>query len=111
MVRFKNRYIVVEVLVDDEQLAVMPSLAGMLSAALRQSAAANFGDLGVADAGAGALAVKYCSPYTHLAILRVSRDRLRDVWAAATLVPQLRPGLRCCLRVVHVGGEPDWRAD
>jgi RNase P/RNase MRP subunit POP5 len=47
--------------------------------------------------------VKYFSPATKLAIVRVSRQSHRTVWAALTFVRQLK-GVECCIRVLHVGG-------
>jgi ribonuclease P/MRP protein subunit POP5 len=49
--------------------------------------------------------VKYFSPATSTAIIRVSRDHYRLVWAALTFTSQLpKIGQPCVLQVVRVSG-------
>ena len=47
--------------------------------------------------------VKYYSPYTNVAILRVSRDHFRHVWTALTFMTNIK-SRPCIIRVLHVGG-------
>lgn len=77
MVRFKNRYVLVELIWKDERLD--ESLTeGAILAVLRESMATNFGDHGAGIASAS-LQVKYYNPLTSLCIVRCSRDQLKEV--------------------------------
>ncbi|KAH9948600.1 hypothetical protein B0H21DRAFT_777817 [Amylocystis lapponica] len=105
MVRFKNRWILIEFL--PCTLPPSPDAAAELSSkdvwgALKQSVIANFGDTGWGAVGAS-LNVKYFSPRTNVCILRVARDQHRIAWAAATLLSAI-DGRRCVPHVVHVSG-------
>ena len=77
MVRFKNRYVLVELIWKDGRLDDTFSEA-KLQAVLRNSMAINFGDYGV-GIGSTSLQVKYLNPLTNVAIVRCSRDQLQEV--------------------------------
>ncbi|ETW82624.1 RNase P [Heterobasidion irregulare TC 32-1] len=106
MVRFKNRWILVEFLPapgDPEPTRGAVELTGKhVWAALRQSVIAHFGDTGWGAVGAS-LSVKYFSPTTNLCIVRVAREPYRIAWAAATLLSSIE-GRPCIPNVVHVSG-------
>ncbi|GAB7346764.1 hypothetical protein MBLNU459_g1867t1 [Dothideomycetes sp. NU459] len=72
---------------------------------LREGVAELFGDYGAAMI-ASSLVVKYLSPATSTAIVRVSRSHYRLVWTALTFVTKLpRPiEQRCVVQVVRVSG-------
>ena len=104
--RFKNRYLLVEVLLMDHDGnavrkydAVTPQAIGE---AVRREIALNFGELGTARC-TSSLNVKYYHAATGLVILRCARETARDVWCSVTSVSSLArtPAL---LRVVHSAG-------
>jgi len=95
MVRFKNRWLLVE---------FIPAASSPLSApdntlsskdifnALKQSVLLNFGDVGWGEVGAS-LAVKYFSPMTNLCIVRVARGTATSTaWAALVLLDRVGGG-------------------
>lgn len=47
--------------------------------------------------------MKYFSPATSTGIVRVGREQYRLVWAALTMIKEIR-GRPCVIRVVHVSG-------
>ncbi|KAG2359364.1 hypothetical protein BDR07DRAFT_1452406 [Suillus spraguei] len=85
MVRFKNRWLLVEFIdtstVDafagQEPLSTRSLDGRLIYNALRDSVVTNFGDTGW---------VKYFSPTTNLCIIRVARDHHRIAWGAVTLL-------------------------
>ncbi|KAJ3108754.1 hypothetical protein HDU97_000154 [Phlyctochytrium planicorne] len=99
--RFKNRYLLVEIIFADSQ--ILESLhPGNIINTIRDSVEVNFGDVGVGSISQS-FSVKYFSPYTSVAIVRVARDHVKLLWAAISFVSQIK-GRKCLLRVVHVGG-------
>lgn len=101
MVRFKNRYLLLEVhwadgMVDEN----LPHTA--LANALRDAISLTFGDFGSAAAGRS-VDVKYWNSTTSLAIVRCTRSHYRMVWAGASFVTKI--GQRhCAICARHVGG-------
>lgn len=113
MVRFKNRYLLISLdsppapLVstpapvyegNGKVLAHPPPLppplargidARALSHAVRDAIGAHFGPVAAATM-ASAVAIKYVCPGLRLALLRVSRDDVRRVWAAVALITAIR---------------------
>ncbi|CAG8459933.1 14473_t:CDS:2 [Ambispora leptoticha] len=115
MVRIKNRWILFEVIFEDNKMPPPPSLpprhqedeqkqipSGEIHHALRDSICLNLGDFGMGCV-IGSLNVKYFSPFTNNGILRVSRDHYRLIWGALTFINEIR-GRRCLVHVLHVGG-------
>ncbi|KAL1919116.1 uncharacterized protein VTP21DRAFT_2498 [Calcarisporiella thermophila] len=115
MVRFKNRWILFEVIwekslvdstVDGKYLPaaqgdfVLSSrdLIGMIKDAVLH----NFGDYGQGCVQSS-LSIKYFSAHTNIGILRVSRDHFRMAWGALTFIKQIC-GRQCMIRVIHNGG-------
>lgn len=106
MVRFKNRYLVVELYTIDpkrgiidfsatEPIPTTQSMAGLL----RSQLATNFGQHGAALAGQS-LSLKYCNALTGTLIIRAAREQLSTVWASITFAGGERMGLK----VVKVTG-------
>ena len=109
MVRFKNRYLLVEVDPCFEGAAAGSMPAGSFSpsaiaALLRDSLETNFGITAAAKAQQ-AFSVKYANAGTRMVILRTARDMLEEVWASLCLLSTLSSGGdRWRWRVVQVAG-------
>ncbi|KAF2771419.1 hypothetical protein EJ03DRAFT_255202, partial [Teratosphaeria nubilosa] len=129
MVRIKHRYLLVNILYPDAKtsnvklapqsangqdipytlLFRQPSSDGLtpqiLLKLIRSNVADLFGDYGSGKV-AGSLQIKYFSPATSTAIVRVSRDHYRLVWAALTFANALPQPLSqdCVFQVVRVSG-------
>ncbi|KAF9230966.1 hypothetical protein BU15DRAFT_91013 [Melanogaster broomeanus] len=111
MVRFKNRWLLVEfisVSSSDRSSSLSshhtpPSFdAKHIYTALRESILSNFGDTGWGAVGSS-LTVKYFSPTTNLCIIRTARDQHTLAWGAVTLLSSIN-GSRVIPHVVHVSG-------
>ncbi|KAK1375327.1 Ribonuclease P/MRP protein subunit POP5 [Heracleum sosnowskyi] len=89
MVRFKNRYFVMEVFLDPNKDlgADDPIIITHLnvSKAIKESILANFGECGLASS-IGSLQVKYVNPITKVCIIRTSKEDYQKVWSAITMV-------------------------
>ncbi|KAI9454797.1 Rpp14/Pop5 family-domain-containing protein [Russula earlei] len=117
MVRFKNRWLLVEFIpivssASDRAIATTQSqeeISGKdVFNALKQSVLLHFGDIGWGEVGAS-LAVKYFSPATNLCILRVARGPATSTaWAALVLLDRVRAGdgegRKVVPHVIHVSG-------
>jgi len=126
MVRFKNRWILVEFIPIATSTALSTSGHGHATThspqspevisgkdvftALKQSILLHFGDVGWGEVGAS-LAVKYFSPATNLCILRVARGSATNTtWAALVLLNRVGPGAgngegrKVVPHVIHVSG-------
>ncbi|TFK82189.1 hypothetical protein K466DRAFT_530751 [Polyporus arcularius HHB13444] len=108
MVRFKNRWLLVELLPIP---APLPSQTArtqeditnkQIWAALKQSVITHFGDTGWGAVGSS-LTIKYFSPRTNLCIIRVARDPHKLAWASVTLMTTI-DGRKFIPHVVHVSG-------
>mmetsp|Transcript_26598 Transcript_26598/g.44536 ORF Transcript_26598/g.44536 Transcript_26598/m.44536 type:complete len:146 (+) Transcript_26598:255-692(+) len=101
MVRFKNRYLVLE-LVWKESKTNEPLDERALLSVFRESLQLNFGDHGLGQCF-GSLQVKYMSPLTNTCVVRCSRDYHQQVWCAITLITEInkRPVL---LRLLKLSG-------
>ncbi|KZV98730.1 hypothetical protein EXIGLDRAFT_727057 [Exidia glandulosa HHB12029] len=109
MVRFKNRWLLVEFIHVPEQPkpntapAQPPALdSKKIWAALKQSILKHFGEIGW-GAVSTSLTVKYYSPTTRVCIIRVARDHHQIAWAGATLLSQI-DGAKFIPHVVHLSG-------
>lgn len=110
MVRFKNRWLLVEFIdtstvdasAEKESLSTRPLDGRLIYNALRDSVVTNFGDTGWGAVGMS-LNVKYFSPLTNLCIIRVARDQHRIAWGAVTLLTSIHD-VRVIPRVIHVSG-------
>jgi len=116
MVRFKNRYLLVELCFSDSPTGEpLPELEQVKAAqrvssrglyfAVRSGVERYFGDTGIA-ACTQSLAVKYYSPELRLAIVRAPREAFQIVSATASLVTNIRDSKVRFVRVstIHVGG-------
>ncbi|KAI9002123.1 hypothetical protein DFJ74DRAFT_613636 [Hyaloraphidium curvatum] len=102
MVRFKNRYLVIEVVFPDGPHTLLDVHAGTVANVIRDSLEMNFGEWGAATA-AMSLSVKYYSAHTNIGIVRVARDHFRLIWGALTFITKLK-NRDCIVRVIHVSG-------
>ncbi|KAI0346255.1 hypothetical protein BDW22DRAFT_1405164 [Trametopsis cervina] len=112
MVRFKNRWLLVELLpcsnANANVLDVSPHdgtgeiTSKHIWSALRQSITTNFGDVGW-GAVSSSLNIKYYSPTTNVCIIRVARDHHGIAWAGVTLITSIE-GRRFIPNVVHLSG-------
>ncbi|KAJ7154181.1 hypothetical protein C8R46DRAFT_1118931 [Mycena filopes] len=108
MVRFKNRWLLVEFIpatipTPNAPQAQASSLDSQkIWAALRQSVVSHFGDVGWGSVGLS-ISVKYYSPTTNICIIRVARDHHKIAWGALTLLTDIE-GTRYIPNVVHLSG-------
>lgn len=101
MVRFKARYLLFEILFEEEGVVIDSLSAGSIASAIRESIELHFGPHG--SGLTTSMNVKYFSPLTNLGIVRIGRDHHRMLWAALTFMNSLKK-LSCCIRVIHLGG-------
>ncbi|KAA6422819.1 hypothetical protein WJX79_002499 [Trebouxia sp. C0005] len=101
MVRFKNRYILYEVIWKDGKADEAINEAGLL-AVFRESVAVNFGDHGVAKS-AMSLSVRYYNSVTHLCMVRCGTEEYRQVWCALSMINEIS-SKRAMLHFLHLGG-------
>ncbi|KAI0363865.1 hypothetical protein BV20DRAFT_975164 [Pilatotrama ljubarskyi] len=109
MVRFKNRWLLVEFLPVPAPTPGRPTpgtqeeiTSKQIWSALKQSVIAHFGDTGWGAVGSS-LTIKYFSPRTNLCIIRVARDPHKIAWASVALMTAI-DGRRYIPHVVHVSG-------
>lgn len=100
MVRFKNRYLIVEVGFEEEEQ--YPNIAPYsLTKAIRESLQQLAGTSGVSLTST--LTTKYYSDHTCKAIIRVPKDNYKLVWSAIFFIDELQKK-RCRMNVVHTSG-------
>lgn len=112
MVRFKNRYLLIEVCPVDEKKGMVEYRPGWcrefasnsIAALIRTSITSNFGQVGASLTGQS-LSVKYANASTGMVLVRTARELLHMVWVSVSLLTgvPMREG-RCIWRVVHVAG-------
>lgn len=101
MVRFKNRYLVCEVLWEDKKYD--PSVKNKdFYDAIRESIGSNFGDWGTGLL-MNSLSVKYWNPATNIGIVRCLRDEFRLLWSGITFINHIR-GRKVRIKVVYTAG-------
>ncbi|ELR19795.1 Rpp14 family protein [Acanthamoeba castellanii str. Neff] len=105
MVRFKNRYLLVELVWGDGMVDSSIS-AETLKREVKHQIQLNFGDFGVGLIQA-TLQVKYWNHLTNLCIIRCARDYYKMVWAAVTMINTLNQR-SVLFRLVHLGGTVTW---
>eukprot|EP00033_Pygsuia_biforma_P002662 GCRY01002943.1.p1 GENE.GCRY01002943.1~~GCRY01002943.1.p1 ORF type:complete len:154 (+),score=14.30 GCRY01002943.1:151-612(+) len=101
MVRFKNRYLLGELVWEQDKVNMELNSKDLLNA-IRQSVEMNFGPVGLGNVRQS-LAVKYLNPVTQIFIVRSPRDYFQMVWQAMTFLSSL-DSHRCILRVFHTSG-------
>lgn len=92
MVQFKNRYMVIEVLINGSKDSsgndpIIVTEYNLLKA-IKDKILLNFGECGLA-LSLGSLQVKYVNPSTKLCVIRTSRDDYQKIWAAMTMVKSI----------------------
>ncbi|KAL0914114.1 hypothetical protein M5K25_017620 [Dendrobium thyrsiflorum] len=92
MVQFKNRYLVIEVLINGGKDSsgndpIIITEYNLLKA-IKDNILLNFGECGLA-LSLGSLQVKYANPSTKLCIIRTSRDDYQKIWSAMTMVKSI----------------------
>jgi ribonuclease P/MRP protein subunit POP5 len=102
MVRFKNRYVVCELIPFGMHFPIEELTEKQLSNLLRDEMLNNFGDLGLAKVYFS-FQVKYWNKSTRLAILRVPRDHLNILMSTLALVTSIQ-GHLIKFRVLHCSG-------
>ncbi|TFK34567.1 hypothetical protein BDQ12DRAFT_726795 [Crucibulum laeve] len=107
MVRFKNRWLLVEFIpISQTNTPIKPGSSQLdgkiIWNALKQSVLSNFGDTGWGAVGLS-LTVKYYSPMTNVCIIRVAREHHKIAWGALTMLTVI-DGLRYIPNVVHLSG-------
>ncbi|KAF5176562.1 ribonuclease P family protein / Rpp14 family protein, partial [Thalictrum thalictroides] len=89
MVRFRNRYLVMEIFLDpNKDLAKDDPIiltANNVSKAIKDSIRQNFGECGLASL-IGSFQVTYVNNITKLCIIRVAREGLEKLWSSTTMV-------------------------
>lgn len=100
MVRFKSRYLVLELYSFDTKQGLVPyqppaspPTINSFANQLRTSLATNFGHYGAALSGQS-LSVKYLNTSTGTIIVRVARDQLPVVWATIAFISNEKVGIR-----------------
>ncbi|KAG7444687.1 uncharacterized protein BT62DRAFT_981488 [Guyanagaster necrorhizus] len=103
MVRFKNRWFLVELIPVCEQQRVSTRLdAKQIWAALKEGIQNYFSDVGWGSV-ADSLTVKYFSPTTNICIIRVARDHHHVARGGITLLDSIN-GIRIVPYVIHMSG-------
>ncbi|KAJ1851728.1 RNA-binding protein pop5 [Coemansia sp. RSA 1822] len=106
MVRFKNRYVCFEIMLepshasDTAQPLVMTNQD--ILRLVRENVKLNFGDSGAGLILAG-MQVKHFNPHTRLGIIKVPRDHIKMVTATLALITRAKK-TPCALRVRHTSG-------
>eukprot|EP00053_Salpingoeca_punica_P002095 m.36179 g.36179 ORF g.36179 m.36179 type:complete len:158 (+) comp11385_c0_seq1:140-613(+) len=100
MVRFKNRYLLVEVRFED--LGPLTLNERQFSQTIKDAVASAHGDFGIGSLKAS-LAVKYFNAITGIAIIRCNRDYFQMLWSAVALVNAIQKRT-CLIQTLHVGG-------
>lgn len=101
MVRFKNRYLLCEVRYGDERCDSGYTYKDLYDL-MRDSVALNFGDLGAGRLSIS-LGVKYWNAITGLVVVRIAREDLRTLWAAVSLITQIK-SRKARIQVLHCAG-------
>eukprot|EP00271_Cylindrocystis_brebissonii_P008709 TRINITY_DN23196_c0_g1_i1.p1 TRINITY_DN23196_c0_g1~~TRINITY_DN23196_c0_g1_i1.p1 ORF type:complete len:162 (+),score=22.92 TRINITY_DN23196_c0_g1_i1:131-616(+) len=109
MVRFKNRYMVYEVVAEgsEDETKWFGALPQGLSessvmTAVREALQLQFGDVGLGTA-LGTLQVKYFNPVTGACLLRCSRAQRHEVLCAIACIKEIKRK-RLIMRLKHVSG-------
>ncbi|BFG23635.1 hypothetical protein CerSpe_099090 [Prunus speciosa] len=106
MVGFKNRYMVLEVILDPNRELVRKDPVIITSYnvtnAIKDSILENFGKCGLASSF-GSFLVKYVNDITRLCIIRASREEYQKVWSAVTMVRSIA-GCPVLFNLLHLSG-------
>ncbi|XP_077995236.1 ribonuclease P/MRP protein subunit POP5-like [Glandiceps talaboti] len=101
MVRFKNRYILCELVMESDRL-VYPIEQKDIYFAVKQAIERCHGDYG-AGVTQGGLSVKYLNTYTKTVLIRVRRDHHKLLWSALPFIKSIGKQ-QVFLHSLHIGG-------
>lgn len=101
MVRYKKRYLLVEISFEDNKIDETMS-SPCIYEHVRNAVQEAHGDYGRACL-ARSLRVKYVNPVTGVAFIGCGRDNYRMLWSSITFIKKIQ-NKRCMCRVLHVGG-------
>ncbi|CAO1638211.1 unnamed protein product [Sympodiomycopsis kandeliae] len=101
MVRFKNRFLALEVRFNDISSGPVLSNSQIINS-IRSSLSQHFG-ISASGALGGPLSIKYYSPQTRTILLRCARTGIETVHAAVTLMGEIA-GKECRVDVVAISG-------
>ena len=104
MVRFKNRYLVVEIAHNDGRAMEERGKERAVLDTLRESLRDNFGDVGLGRA-LGALSVRYVDAVTGVCVVRCGREVAREVRGAIATVEEVR-GRRAAACLLYTSPSP-----
>jgi RNase P/RNase MRP subunit POP5 len=101
MVKFKSRYILIELKFENER-KIQTLDPGKLIVMLKNKVQHLFGDIGLGKINKN-LQVKYVNNVTNLVIIRVSRNNLKLMWTTLSLMNELE-GETVRMQVIGVSG-------
>lgn len=107
--RFKNRYLLIQLIPTVSATAALPSLSSSsIYRDLRHSLLLNYGEYGY-GISSGSLQVKYCNSRTGLLLIRCSRDDWQLVRQAVAMLRELsgvdsKERVSVVSNIVHVSG-------
>eukprot|EP00047_Mylnosiga_fluctuans_P006566 m.247752 g.247752 ORF g.247752 m.247752 type:complete len:142 (+) comp15486_c0_seq1:18-443(+) len=101
MVRFKNRYFLVEIVHEDGMVDESLSAQQLLKL-IREAVGLAHGDFGLGCLQ-GSLSIKYMNVYTGAVLIRCARDHHALLWSALTLITSIKKR-SCIFNLLHLGG-------
>ncbi|XP_070572976.1 ribonuclease P/MRP protein subunit POP5-like [Ptychodera flava] len=101
MVRYKNRYLLCELVFDDDKL-VHPVEEKVIYFTIKQAIERSHGDYGIGVTLSG-LNVKYLNIYTRIVLIRVRRDFYKLLWSALPFIRSIEKK-PCFIHTLHLGG-------
>ena len=102
MVRFKNRYLLCEIVFPDNQLIERKFTDYEIYRCIKDSLADLHGDYGLGIMQSS-LSVKYVNPHTHVVLVRAMRGAHQMVWQAMTFIKKIG-SQEAFFRALHLGG-------
>ena len=100
MVRFKNRWLVAQILFESDEL-ICSFTANEISSAIREKIQMLFGDVGVGNFGSSAV-IFYDSVF-NVFVFRTTRDALNDAWFSISCTSTIRK-VPMVIRVLNTAG-------
>lgn len=100
MVKFKSRYLLIEVLYDDKNLKKFDT--SKIARIVKDEVEKNFGDIGLGKINKN-LQIKYANNYTNMLIVRVGKEHLKLLRTSLALINNIDCE-KCRLRIIGVSG-------
>lgn len=97
MVKFKSRYILIEMLYQGDKN--QPFDSSKIAYVLRMTVEKYFGDVGLGKLSKN-LQVKYMNNYTNMVIIRTSKENLKMLWTAIAMISSIDT---VCTRMKIIG--------